>query len=329
MDELGAKGFSLWCDFIERDFLENGFKELIAKGIINGATSNPAIFQKAFMSSLAYRDSIATLRGKTPKEIYEALAIQDIARAADLLRPLYDKNRDHGWVSIEVDPFLCDDAEASIKEGERLYRAINRPNVMIKIPATQAGFLAMEALLTKGISVNATLIFSPKQAEECLAAFERGYAKTSENLKAVISIFVSRLDRHCDAGMRAAGLPEGELGVMNAQRICALIQKRALPKVRALFASTGVKGDALRPSYYIDRLLHANSVNTAPLETIEAFLDSKDRALKTLPSPKEQEEFFTAVAQAGIDLDAVFDLLLEQGLELFKDSFSALLASLE
>ncbi|MCK4737658.1 MAG: transaldolase, partial [Sulfurimonas sp.] len=137
--------FSLWADFIERDYLDNEFKELINSGIINGATSNPAIFKNAILNSGAYKEQLASLESLTPKQKYEAVAIYDIQKAADILKPLYDAD-DDGYVSIEVDPYLCDDAEATVAEGKRLFKEINRKNVMIKVPATEAGYKAMAEL---------------------------------------------------------------------------------------------------------------------------------------------------------------------------------------
>lgn len=330
--KLEEIGFSLWCDLIERDFLERRFTELVAQGAIKGATSNPAIFKNSFTSSSAYKSAIEALRGKEPKAIYEALAIEDIARAADILRPLHEENRENGWVSIEVDPFLCDDAKGSIEEGERLFKAIARPNVMIKIPATPAGFEAMEALIAKGISINATLIFSPQQTQACLAAFKRGYERLEAGAvrpQAVISIFVSRLDRKSDSKLQAAGIAPARLGIINAQRLYRQIEAENLQGVRALFASTGVKGGNLALSYYVDELLHAHSVNTAPLETIEAFVREGSREAKALPSIEEEARFFAETEKAGVDMERLFEELMSEGLELFKESFGALLDSLK
>ena len=170
---LKDEKFSLWCDFVEKRFLQGEFLTLIDGGKINGATSNPAIFKSAFLTSPAYKEAKDSLVGKNSKEIYEALAISDIMQAADVLRPLYD-NGDDGFISIEVDPFLSDDAQGTIEEGRRLVKAINRPNVMIKVPATNAGFEAMSVLMGDGIHVNATLVFSTKQDTGCLNEFEKG-----------------------------------------------------------------------------------------------------------------------------------------------------------
>lgn len=320
--------FSLWADFIERSFLDKEFKELIAAGIINGATSNPAIFKNAILTSDAYKEQLSSLAHLSPKEKYEAVALFDIQKAADILRPLYDIG-DDGYVSIEVDPFLCDDAEATIAEGIRLHQAINRPNVMIKVPATEAGYKAMEALASAGIAVNATLIFSSEQALQCAKAFERAAQKSSRIADTVISVFVSRIDRAIDDVLRAKGIATGLTGIYNAAEIYAQVGALNVPKCRVLFASTGVKGDEFRASYYVDELLAANSVNTAPISTIEAYVEGGDKRIK-LPLPlnaieKHQED----VRNAGVDMHRVIEDQIREGLEAFKIAFSEILSALE
>ena len=318
--------FALWADFIERTFLDEGFKELIAKGIINGATSNPAIFKSAILTSPAYKEQISTLSHLSPKEKYEALAIFDIQKAADILRPLYDAG-DDGYVSIEVDPFLCDDAEATVAEGRRLHQSINRPNVMIKVPATPEGYIAMEALASEGIAVNATLIFSQEQALQCAKAFERASAHAS--VDTVISVFVSRIDRAIDETLRLTGVETGKMGILNAADIYNHVEAMSVPKCRVLFASTGVKGEELRASYYIDELLAPNSVNTAPISTIEAFVKGGERVLK-LPLPDTMiKTHQQKVANAGIDMNGIIDQQIREGLEAFKVAFGEILSELE
>jgi transaldolase len=318
--------FALWADFIERTFLDEGFKELISKGIINGATSNPAIFKSAILTSSAYKEQIATLSHLSPKEKYEALAIFDIQKAADILRPLYDAG-DDGYVSIEVDPFLCDDAEGTIDEGVRLYHSINRPNVMIKVPATEAGYIAMEALASAGIAVNATLIFSVDQALKCAATFDRASRKVS--VDTVISVFVSRIDRAIDETLRSSGVATGLMGILNAADIYKRVEELKVPKCRVLFASTGVKGDEFRASYYIDELLAPNSVNTAPIVTIEAYVNGGDRVLKLPLNEMAITEHQQRVADAGVIMHEVIDLQIKEGLEAFKIAFSDILNALE
>lgn len=326
--------FSLWCDFVERSFLEGEFVELIQSKSINAATSNPSIFKSAFLNSPAYAQDKAKLKGKAPKEIYEALAIEDIKRAASKLLPLYEQN-DDGFISIEVDPFLCDDAEATIEEGKRLFSAISYPNVMIKVPATEAGFVAMEALLSEGINVNATLIFSKEQTEKCLEAFQRANVTWKDNKRqgnipqAVISIFVSRFDRKLDDELKKIDFVTSRVGIMNALRCYGLIQGAKMENVRALFASTGVKGDLLKPDYYVRELFVPNAINTAPLDTIKAFLSSaKEPNIQDI-SPAIIENFFNALVANGIDMKGVCDELMNEGLSSFKEAFIEILNALE
>jgi transaldolase len=325
---IAESRFALWADFIERTFLDEGFKELIAQGIINGATSNPAIFKSAILTSPAYKEQLSGLQGLSAKEKYEALAVYDIQKAADILRPLYDKG-DDGYVSIEVDPFLCDDAEATISEGIRLHQMIKRPNVMIKVPATKAGYEAMETLAASGIAVNATLIFSPQQALECAKAFERSARSAQQAVDTVISVFVSRIDRAIDDTLAQKGMATGLTGIMNAADIYNRVEALGVPKCRVLFASTGVKGNDLRASYYIDELLAPNSVNTAPIATIEAYVGGGDKTMKLPLNAAVIEEHMNRLSSAGISMESVIDQQIAEGLEAFKIAFNEILNALE
>lgn len=319
--------FSLWADFIERDYLDNEFKDLISDGIINGATSNPAIFKNAILNSPAYKEQLSSLASLTPKEKYEAVAIYDIRKAADILKPLYDAG-DDGYVSIEVDPFLCDDSSATIEEGKRLFKTINRKNVMIKVPATRAGYKAMEELTSSGIPVNATLIFSKTQAVSCAEAFERGVAKNGEKVDTVISIFVSRVDRALDSKLSENGIDVALSGIYNSADIYAKIEDMNVSGCRTLFASTGVKDDSLPAHYYVEKLLAYNSVNTAPIDTIKAFHANGGRT-KALPISDELiREHFNKISNIGIDFDAVIEKQISDGLEAFKDAFKDILDNL-
>ncbi len=315
--------FSLWADFIERDYLDNEFKELIDKGIINGATSNPAIFKNAILNSPAYKEQLSSLSALSPKEKYEAVAIYDITKAADILKPLYD-NGDDGYVSIEVDPFLCDDAEATISEGKRLFREINRENVMIKVPATEAGYVAMKELTSVGIPVNATLIFKKSQAVSCAKAFKEGTEIYGEDVATVISIFVSRID----AKLASLGINDNLSGIYNTADIYAEIESMNVNGCRALFASTGIKDKSLPVHHYIEKLLAYNSVNTAPIDTIKAYYanGAKDKALPI--SPDIIKVHFEKIKNAGIDFDEVLDKQIVDGLEAFKEAFKDILESL-
>ena len=315
--------FSLWADFIERDYLDNEFKQLIDKGIINGATSNPAIFKNAILNSSAYKEQLSSLSGLSPKEKYEAVAVYDIKKAADILKPLYER-KDDGYVSIEVDPFLCDDSKATIAEGKRLFKAIGRENVMIKVPATEAGYIAMKELTSVGIPVNATLIFKKSQAISCAEAFREGTAIYGKSIDTVISIFVSRID----AKLASLGINDNLSGIYNTADIYAQIESMNVNGCRALFASTGIKDKSLPVHHYIEKLLAYNSVNTAPIDTIKAYYKNglKDKALPI--SPDIIKAHFEKIKNTGIDFDEVLDKQILDGLVSFKDAFKDILESL-
>ncbi|MEA2112082.1 MAG: transaldolase [Campylobacterota bacterium] len=320
--------FSLWADFIERDFITTGLRAYIKNGVVNGATSNPAIFKNAILTSPAYKEQLASLTHLSAKEKYEAVAIYDIQAAADELLALFDAG-DSGYVSIEVDPFLCDDAEATIEEAKRLYAQINRPNVMIKVPATTAGYIAMEELTALNIAVNATLIFKKEQAVSCAEAFKRGMQKSGQVVDTVISIFVSRIDRALDVELGKNNIYTAKAGIYNASQIYEAIESRAIPSCRALFASTGVKGDVLNPSYYIEEMLAFNSVNTAPLDAIDAYIKSNTKSKKLPIAATDVQSLFSDIDKLGIDFDAQLQTQIDDGLEAFKDAFQEILDALQ
>ena len=325
-------GFSLWLDFVERDYLKNEFSALIEKGIINGATSNPSIFASAITTSPAYKEQLSLLEGKSAKEKYEALAIDDIRTAAQALRSSYNVGND-GYISIEVDPFLSNDTQGTIEEGKRLFAAIAEPNVMVKVPATNAGYEAMRELLATGISVNATLVFSPEQARRCLKSMTKGLhsfeADGGGRVDAVISVFVSRFDRLLDADLIQEGIDVSKTGIYNAAKIYNLVEKNYTPNIKTLFASTGVKGDSLPADYYIRELFAGHSVNTAPLATIESYIAKKETESKFPLEEDDINGYFTRLADCGFDMDEVYTKLLKDGLEAFEESFQEMLDSLQ
>jgi len=322
-------GFSMWLDFIERDFLKKEFKELIDKNIINGATSNPAIFASAITTSEAYKEQLKSLKDLTPKEKYEALAIEDIKNGAKALREVYDSRND-GYISIEVDPFLSNDTQGTLDEARRLFKAIDEPNVMIKIPATEAGYKVMGALIEEGISVNATLIFSPTQAQKCVDVMSNAVRRYDNSgggrVEAVISVFVSRFDRLMDSKLEK----KAKLGIMNASKIYNIIQQKHSPAIKTLFASTGVKGDDLAQEYYINELYAPHSVNTAPLNTIEAFINSNPSQKPKLPIPQNDiDNYFKNLEEKGVDMDSIYSKLFNDGLKAFEISFQEMLESIK
>lgn len=319
--------FSLWCDFVERDFIKDDFVDLLQKGVVNGATSNPAIFKNAILNSPAYKEQKELFKDKDPKKIYEILATTDIRLAARSLLNNYIEE-DGGFISIEVDPRLSDDEDGSYKEGKRLYSTIGMPNVMIKIPATKAGYGAMSSLLARGININATLIFSPSQTKECLEAIKEGtklfkkrFGPEATLPSAVISIFVSRFDRLLDPNLEPKN--RGKVGIYNATKCYHIIENANLSNTKALFASTGVKGDEYEKSYYIDELMFKNSINTAPLDTIKAFLESK----KELKTPLDLDEIDAFLDKT--DMKSAYEKLLKDGLVQFEVAFDEILKELE
>jgi transaldolase len=321
--------FSLWCDFIERDFLQNQFKEILEEKIIHGATSNPAIFEQSITTSDAYTQQIAMLQDNSNKKIYEELAITDIKSAAQIMKDLHDEQNDSGFISIEVDPSLCDDANATIEEGVRLFNTIAYDNVMIKIPATTAGYIAMKELTAKGINVNATLIFSVDQAIKCTKALDEGIKLSSSNPQAVVSVFVSRFDRMLDEQLEKLNLPTAKVGIINATSCYHEVEKFQNSNIRTLFASTGVKGDSLEASYYIDKLVYPNSINTAPLATIEAYISKNTFIQSEVISIEECNKFMQNLSQNNININEISDILLKDGLDSFKKSFKIMLEKLK
>ncbi len=326
-------GFSLWVDFIEREFIDTKLKEMIANEIIDGATSNPSIFANAITSSSAYKEQLEQLEGKSAKEKYEALAVADIKAAAQALRVCYDSGYE-GYISIEVDPFLANDTEGTIEEGMRLFNAIGEPNVMIKVPATEAGYEAMRALMSRGISVNATLVFSPEQAIKTVEAMQKGIKEFQQfdegRVEGVVSIFVSRFDRKLDDKLEKAGLERSKTGIMNAAKIYNIVRSFKEPSIKPLFASTGVKeGQELPKDYYITNLCAKHSINTAPIETIEAYEKSGNRGVLALPIDEHTiDSYFAELTKHGIDMEEVYSELIAEGLRAFEDSFNQILERL-
>jgi transaldolase len=322
--------FSLWLDFVERDFLAERFGNLLEDGIVNGATSNPAIFSAAISSSPAYKEQLDCLAESCPKEKYEVLAIADIRQAARALLPLYRAGND-GLISLEVDPFLSHDTEGTIAEARRLHEAIGEPNVMIKIPATQAGYAAMRQLAGEGKHINATLVFSPAQARECAEALKAGIESAQaqgKKIEAVISVFVSRFDRLLDPVLVSKEIPPAHTGIYNAAAIYSMIEAYDLPNLRTLFASTGVKGEALAAEYYIRELLAPHSINTAPLATIQAYMLNPATQPKLPIDRATIDGHMARLTAEGIHMDAIYDQLIDEGLQAFRQAFEGMLKAI-
>lgn len=361
--EIQAHGQSAWMDYIHRKDLNNGeIQRRIDEGVL-GVTSNPSIFQKAIGESDTYDDSIMRMLDLPAKDIYEKLAIADIQTATDLFRPIYDDtNGTDGYVSLEVSPLLAHHTEATIEEAKRLFAEVDRPNLMIKIPATQEGIPAIEEVIAAGINVNVTLIFAVKNYEQVAEAFIRGLERRHEageditKIASVASFFLSRIDvmidRILENNIRAAQVRQdttritmnrkllGQSAIANAktayqsfQRIFEgsrfeKLREAGAQVQRPLWASTSTKSPAYPDTMYVDNLIGEYTVNTLPPSTLEAFMDhgSSDSSIhKDLDEFLPPEEVFDRLTEIGIDLDQITQRLQDDGVEAFIESFETLI----
>lgn len=355
---IAAHGQALWLDFISRDLLRSGaLRELINEGV-TGMTSNPTIFQKSIDAGRDYDNQIRelTVVGKTTYEIYEALAIQDIGEAADQLRHVYNEThaRD-GYVSIEVNPALAHDTDGTVAEARRLFATLERRNVMIKVPATPAGLPAIRALIGEGINVNVTLIFSVSMYEKVMQAYLEGLrdlraaGKPLGFVASVASFFVSRIDTVIDqtltqriaAGEQSLGMLRGQAAIANAKIAydCykgvfegpAFVElKTAGARVqRPLWASTGTKDPSYSSTKYVDALIGPSTVNTVPPQTLDAIRQQANPARTIDLDVHHAYALFEKLTTAGIDLAAVTDGLLRDGVKQFAESFERMLQDVE
>ncbi|MFO0816216.1 MAG: transaldolase [Gemmatales bacterium] len=351
-------GQSLWYDNMKRSLLTGGgFKKLIEDGIV-GVTSNPAIFAAAIGQGNDYDAAIAAAVQKgirEPKALYEQLAIDDIRQATDLFRAVYDKtNAIDGYVSLEVSPHLAHDTVGTIAEAVRLHAAVDRPNLMIKVPATPAGLPAITELLSRGISVNVTLLFAVEAYEKVALAHMAGLEKrlaagqSLKNIASVASFFVSRIDTLVDELLKKtdqAAKLSGKIAVANAYEAYArfleleagprwqkLAQAGAQPQ-RLLWASTSTKNPAYPKTKYVDALVAPRTVNTIPPDTVEALLQAKDTKPVSFTANwkqhlSEARQQLADLAATGIKLTDVTEQLLAEAVKKFADPFDQLLGSL-
>lgn len=358
--DLAALGQSVWYDNIHRAMIASGeLSRMVAEDGLSGVTSNPTIFEKAIADSGDYDQALARLvrqcPGVDPRELFFSLAVEDIRAAADALRPVYDKTQGRdGFVSLEVSPDLANDAEKSIAEARGLCERLDRPNVMIKIPATKAGIPAIEQLIAEGINVNVTLLFSVGRYEEAARAYLRGLQRRLDQglpidrIASVASFFVSRVDGVVDAALEAAGQTDdglrsrtaelmGGCGIANAKLAyrnylrlynsneAKKLQEAGAQPQRLLWASTGVKNPAYSDVLYIETLIGPDTVNTMPPATYQAFKDH-GRATPALQEDVESAAAAIAELQAfGIDLEAITERLESEGVAAFAKSFDNLL----
>ena len=354
LHELADFGQALWLDYIRRSFIEQGdLGDLVESGL-RGVTSNPSIFEKAIAGSNDYDEALRELSDKyeSPQKIYEALAIRDIQMAADVLRPVYDETGgDDGYVSLEVSPELAHDTEGTIEEVRRLFQAVDRPNVMIKVPATAEGIPAVQTLIGEGINVNVTLMFSLEQYDQVAEAYIAGLEELDASggdvgqVASVASFFVSRIDVKVDRMLdevddRAADRLKGTIGIANAkmayQRFKATFEKERWERLeekgarlqRVLWASTSTKDPSYSDTLYPDNLIGPHTVNTLPPATLNAFRDHGTVALTLETQLVTERARLEQLADLGIDLDEVTDQLLEEGVEKFRKPFTDLMDSI-
>jgi transaldolase len=345
---LHDAGVSIWLDTLSRELLDSGdFARLIADCAVTGATSNPTIFASAITGSASYDEQLRGAAGagvRDPQALFFELALDDVARAADMLRPAYEASggRD-GFVSFECTPDLADDSAATIDQAVALRQRIARPNVMIKVPATQAGIPAIEELTARGVNVNVTLLFSVERYAQVidayLAGLERRVAagRPVASIASAASFFVSRVDRKADALLPADSALRGRVAVANAHRAYGLYLERfgdarwralqdagAAPQ-RPLWASTATKDPAYSDVLYVEGLIAAGVINTMPESTLRAFADHGVVASTMDADVSEATEVLRLGAEAGIDLAALTAELEREGVQAFCASYHELL----
>ena len=345
LQQLSALGQSVWIDFLSRDLLESGaLARAIEDDAVVGVTSNPTIFAKALAGGDAYDEQIAASDGD-PESVFLELAMRDVTNACDLLRPVWERTGGaDGYVSIEVDPHLAADTEATIAQATHFHEAISRPNLLVKIPATGPGVPAIEEMTARGYSINVTLIFSLDRHRQVAEAYLRGLERLLAaggdpgRVHSVASFFVSRVDTETDRRLAAAGRDDltGRLAVANAklayqqyrelfagERWNALAARGATAQ-RCLWASTSVKDPSRRDTLYVEELIGPDTISTMPEETIRAFQDH-GRILPQLERELEQaRHLFKQLYAAGIDYDDVVATLEREGIEKFIASVDGL-----
>jgi transaldolase len=353
LHRLSALGQSVWVDFLSRDSIRGGhLQELIDERAVVGATSNPTIFQKAMTGGDAYDEQINELaeQGSDVESTFWTLAQQDIIDACAVFHPVWEggSGRD-GYVSLEVDPRLAYDTLSTYREAMRLHDELDRPNLMVKIPATRPGLAAIEDVIAKGRSINVTLIFSLRRYAEVAESYIRGLERLvaeggdPRKVASVASFFVSRIDTEADRRLQEAGAEQlkGRLAIANARlaydhylrtfdgpRWEYLQSKGATPQ-RVLWASTSTKNPAYKDTMYVEELIGPDTVDTMPEETIEAYQDHGTPLPRLRSGLREARRLFEELARAGVDYEDITDTLEREGVEKFADSFDELLSALE
>lgn len=364
LKQLAEYGQSPWLDYIRRDLFTTGeLKRLIAEDGLKGMTSNPAIFEKA-ISSEHYKDSIAELAledGLSAVSLYERLAVEDIQTAADALRAVYDEtDKRDGYVSLEVSPTLAEENEGTVEEARRLWKAVDRPNLMVKIPATEVGYASIQQLISEGININVTLLFSQAAYRAVAEAYVAGLEKRAEeggelsNVASVASFFISRIDSLIDSQieekLKSATDEEeksllqslhGKVAIANGKMAYKAYEEifsgerweklkaKGAQTQRILWASTGTKNPDYSDVLYIEELIGKDTVNTIPPATWDAFRDHGNLRESLTENTEEAEQVLKNLEKTGISLDEATDKLLVDAIRLFVEPFDKMIAAVE
>ena len=349
MNELGQ---APWVDELSREDIQNGgLEQMIEDGIV-GVTSNPAIFQKAIGDSDLYDDQLQELAEKEddPKEIFWHIAQRDIQDACDIFKPVYDRtDGKDGWVSLEVQPDIAYDANATIEEAQRLHDMVDRPNLFVKIPATIPGLIAIEEMISRGRSINVTLVFSLERYREVAQAYMRGLQRLVDNggdpsgVHSVASFFISRIDSEADDRLEELGaedlmgrlaIDNGKLAYQAYQQIFGgswwrSLEEQGANKQRLLWASTSTKNPDYRDVLYVEGLVGPDTVNTMPKDTIEAVKDHAEIQPTLEEGVEEAKQLFGRLREAGLDYEGVTNTLEVEGVQKFADPFNEMLEEIE
>lgn len=365
LKELTKLGQSIWLDYIRRDLIETGeLKRLIDEDGLRGMTSNPSIFEKAIVESKYYSDGLKELDKRTDLDAngrYEVLAIRDIQDAADVLRPVYQESRKRdGYVSLEVSPFLARDTKGTLHEARRLWKAVGRENVMIKVPGTPEGIPAFRQLISEGININVTLLFAQEVYQEVAEAYIAGLTQFAANggdvskIASVASFFISRIDtlvdsmaterlKNAKSEQEKTGLQNvmGKVAIANGkqtyQRYLKIFSSPEWKKLaakgaqtqRVLWASTSTKNPKYRDVMYVEELIGRDTVNTLPPATMDAFRDHGNVRPSLTEDIEGANQTMQNLERAGISIKEVTDKLTEDGVRLFAESFEKLLKAVE
>jgi transaldolase len=352
LQRLHEAGVSIWLDTLSRELLESGeFSELVRDYVVTGATSNPTIFARAITGSGRYDDQLRFLASNGPpdvRELFFAIALDDVRSAAAILRPVHERTGGgDGFISFECTPDLADDTAGTIAQALELWRRLDLPNVLIKVPATAAGVGAIEELTARGVNVNVTLLFSVDRYEEVIEAYLRGLERRAaagepiDGICSVASFFVSRVDAKADVVLAPDSALRGEVAIANAhvaygrylarfagERWRALEARGARPQ-RPLWASTGTKDPSYPDVLYVEKLIAPGVINTMPEHTLRAFAEHGDVEQALDADPAAARAILSSAAEEGVDLERITGELEREGVKAFCDSYDELVACIE